>query len=73
VSPGLPGALDNAHKSGLKTRYGNFISGTFVDRVQGRYFTDHSPIYGEKLADIARSSPKDVELALDAAHAAKKA
>jgi aldehyde dehydrogenase len=66
-------ALDNARNSGLKTRYGNFIGGKFVDPVQGRYFTDHSPINGAKLADIARSSPEDVELALDAAHAAKKA
>jgi aldehyde dehydrogenase len=66
-------ALDNARNNGLKTRYGNFIGGKFVDPVQGRYFTDHSPINGEKLADIARSSPEDVELALDAAHAAKKA
>jgi aldehyde dehydrogenase len=66
-------ALDNAHKGGLKTRYGNFIGGKWVDPVAGRYFTDHSPINGEKLAEIARSSPEDVELALDAAHAAKKA
>ncbi|MGP6158625.1 MAG: aldehyde dehydrogenase family protein [Vulcanimicrobiaceae bacterium] len=66
-------ALDEARKGGLKTRYGNFIGGTWVDPVAGRYFTDHSPINGEKLADIARSSPEDVELALDAAHAAKKA
>jgi aldehyde dehydrogenase len=66
-------ALDNARSSGLKARYGNFIGGKFVDPVQGRYFTDHSPINGAKLADIARSSPEDVELVLDAAHAAKKA
>jgi len=66
-------ALDNARNSGLRTRYGNFIGGRFVDPVQGRYFTDHSPINGAKLADIARSSPEDIELALDAAHAAKKA
>jgi aldehyde dehydrogenase len=51
-------ALDNARNNGLKTRYGNFIGGKFVDPVQGRYFTDHSPINGEKLADIARSSPR---------------
>jgi aldehyde dehydrogenase len=66
-------ALDNARNSGLKASYGNFIGGRFVDPIQGRYFTDHSPINGAKLADIARSSPEDVELALDAAHAAKKA
>jgi aldehyde dehydrogenase len=66
-------ALDSARNSGLKTRYGNFIGGKFVDPVGGRYFTDHSPINGATLADIARSSPEDVELALDAAHAAKKA
>ncbi len=34
---------------------------------------DYSPINGEPLCEFARSSPEDVELALDAAHAAKRA
>jgi aldehyde dehydrogenase len=57
----------------LKTRYDNFIGGTFVPPVEGRYFVDTSPINGLPLAEFARSSPKDIELALDAAHAAKRA
>ncbi len=52
-------------------RYGNFIGGRWVDPIDGQYFTDHSPINGRPLAEIARSTPADVEAALDAAHAAK--
>jgi len=58
---------------GLRTRYDNFIGGKWTAPVEGRYFADHSPIDGTKLADVARSDAKDVELALDAAHAAKDA
>jgi aldehyde dehydrogenase len=57
----------------VETRYDNFIGGTFVPPVEGRYFTDTSPINGEALCEIARSSPADIELALDAAHAARRA
>ena len=57
----------------LKPRYDNFIGGKFVPPVDGRYFVDTSPINGLPLAEFARSSPKDIELALDAAHAAKRA
>jgi aldehyde dehydrogenase len=64
-------ALRNANQ--LKPRYDNFIGGKFVAPVEGRYYTDRSPINGEALADIARSSPADIELALDAAHAARRA
>ena len=34
---------------------------------------DHSPINREPIAEIAKSTPEDVEKALDAAHAAKDA
>ncbi len=57
--------------SGLRNSYGNFIGGKWVAPVKGRYFNDPSPINGVKLADVARSSAEDVELALDAAHAAR--
>ena len=53
-------------------RYGNFIGGRWVDPIEGQWFTDHSPINGKQLAEIARSTPADVEAALDAAHAARK-
>ncbi|MBV8679311.1 MAG: aldehyde dehydrogenase, partial [Aquitalea sp.] len=42
----------------------------WVAPVQGQYFTNISPIDGKPLCDIARSTAADIELALDAAHAA---
>ena len=57
----------------FKDRYPNFIGGNWVDPVQGRYFNNISPIHGGNIGEIARSSSEDVELALDAAHAAKDA
>ena len=66
-------ALDVLHKGGVQKKYGNFIGGRWVAPVQGKYFTDHSPINGEPLAEIAKSTAEDVEKALDAAHAAKYA
>ena len=62
-------ALDTLHKKGVRTKYENFIGGKFVPPVKGKYFTDKSPINGEPLAEIARSSAEDIEKALDAAHA----
>jgi aldehyde dehydrogenase len=54
-------------------RYGNFIGGKFVEPASGRYFENISPITGRVLCEIARSDAKDIETALDAAHAAKDA
>jgi aldehyde dehydrogenase len=59
-----------AKKIPLKARYDNFIGGRWVAPVKGQYFTNISPINGQPLCDIARSSAEDIELALDAAHAA---
>jgi aldehyde dehydrogenase len=55
----------------FKLRYGNFIGGEWREPVEGRYFDNITPVTGGKLCDIPRSSEKDVELALDAAHGAK--
>jgi len=67
-------ALDPIRAQGkLQARYGNFIGGKFVDPVRGLYSTDTSPIDATKLAEFAQSSTEDVELALDAAHAARDA
>ena len=41
--------------------------------VNGKYFDNITPISGEVVCEIARSDAADVELALDAAHAAKEA
>ncbi len=59
--------------SPFKARYDNFIGGAFVPPVNGRYFDNVTPITGEKICECARSDADDVELALDAAHAAKDA
>jgi aldehyde dehydrogenase len=60
-------------QSPYKKRYDNFIGGKFVAPSQGQYFTNVSPIVGLPFTEIARSSAEDVELALDAAHAAREA
>jgi len=57
----------------IRDRYDNFIGGKWVAPVEGRYFDNASPVTGQKLCQIARSSAADVELALDAAHNAKDA
>ena len=54
-------------------RYDNFIGGKWVAPQAGRCFDNVSPITGKPICRIARSGAEDVELALDAAHAAKDA
>ena len=54
-----------------KAKYDNFIGGKFVPPADGKYFENVSPITGKAFCEIARSTEKDVNLALDAAHAAK--
>jgi aldehyde dehydrogenase len=56
-----------------KARYGNFIGGRWVDPINGRYFENVSPITGKPLCEVPRSDKDDIELALDAAHAARAA
>nr|WP_211100748.1 aldehyde dehydrogenase [Martelella alba] len=58
-------------KSPFKARYDNFIGGKFVPPKNGRYFTNTTPITGAPINEIARSDADDINLALDAAHAAK--
>ncbi len=57
----------------LRSRYDNFIGGGWVAPAKGQYFTNLSPVTGQPLCEIARSTAEDVEKALDAAHAAKDA
>jgi aldehyde dehydrogenase len=57
--------------SPFKLKYGNFIGGEFREPVNGRYFSNTTPVTGGKLCDVARSDEADINLALDAAHAAK--
>jgi aldehyde dehydrogenase len=54
-----------------KARYENFIGGQWVAPVNGRYFENVSPVTGKGMCEIPRSDKDDIELALDAAHAAR--
>ena len=60
-------------KINIRNRYENFIGGGWVPPAQGRYFENRTPISGEVVCEIARSSAEDIEKALDAAHAAADA
>jgi aldehyde dehydrogenase len=61
------------YTSPFKARYDNFIDGKFVPPVNGVYFDNITPIDGSVICTVARSDADDVNLALDAAHAAKVA
>ncbi|CAN7458072.1 aldehyde dehydrogenase family protein [Rhizobium sp. LjRoot98] len=56
----------------FKQKYGNYIGGDWREPVSGRYFDNTTPVTGGVLCQIARSEASDIELALDAAHAAKE-
>ncbi len=66
VDPNQPGS-----KIQFKSQYENFIGGKWVPPVNGEYFDNISPVDGKVFTKIPRSSAADIELALDAAHAAK--
>ncbi|OYU73242.1 MAG: hypothetical protein CFE45_37870, partial [Burkholderiales bacterium PBB5] len=68
AAPGTAGA-----KHSFKARYDNFIGGRFVPPVDRQYFDVVTPITGKVYTQAARSTAADIELALDAAHAAKDA
>ncbi len=68
AAPGAAGA-----KIVYKPRYDNFIGGRWVAPVKGQYFDVVTPISGQVYTQAARSTAEDVELALDAAHAAADA
>lgn len=55
----------------FKDKYDNFIGGKWVAPIDGNYFDNVSPVDGKVYCQVARSDAKDVEKALDAAHAAK--
>lgn len=70
-------SLDKLKSMGVdipyKAQYDNYIGGKWVAPVKGEYFDVISPINGLPYTKVARSSAEDVELALDAAHAAADA
>lgn len=60
-------------KPQFKEQYANFINGKFVAPIGGQYFDNTSPIDNSFIAKYPRSQKEDIELALDAANAAKEA
>ena len=65
-APGEPGSPVE-----LKERYENFIGGAWIAPTTGEYRENLTPSTGEPFCEVAHSGPEDIELALDAAHAAK--
>jgi aldehyde dehydrogenase len=65
AAPGAAGA-----KIAYKERYDNFIGGKWTPPVKGEYFNVVTPTTGKPYTMAARSTAEDIELALDAAHAA---
>jgi aldehyde dehydrogenase len=55
----------------LQKRYENFIGGEWIAPTTGEYRDNLSPSTGEPFCEVAYSGAQDIELALDAAHAAK--
>ncbi len=55
----------------LKERYENFIGGAWIAPTTGEYRENLTPSTGEPFCEVAYSGAQDIELALDAAHAAK--
>jgi len=67
-APGTPGS-----PVAVKERYENFIGGEWIAPVDGEYRDNLSPATGLPISQVAHSGAQDIELALDAAHAAKDA
>lgn len=57
----------------VKPRYDNYIGGRWMAPVKGQYSENLSPATGEPFTQVPRSTAEDIEVALDAAHAAKEA
>jgi aldehyde dehydrogenase len=68
VAPGEPGSIVT-----VASRYENFIGGKWLAPTEGRYRTNLTPATAQPITEVAESTPADIELALDAAHAAKDA
>src|SRR4249919_3125743 len=68
VAPGQPGSIVST-----EPRYENFIGGKWLAPTHGKYRLDLAPATAGPITEVADSTPEDVELALDAAHAAKDA
>ncbi|WP_097149403.1 aldehyde dehydrogenase [Ureibacillus acetophenoni] len=65
--PNTEGAVVN-----FKEKYDNYIGGQWTPPVNGEYFDNVTPVTGKVYTKVARSTAEDIELAIDAAHAAKE-
>ena len=65
--------MRRAVRSNWTQRYENFIGGEWVRPTTGEYRENPTPSTGETFCEVAHSGAQDIELALDAAHAAKGA
>jgi aldehyde dehydrogenase len=68
VAPGQPGS-----KATFLPRYDHWINGKFVKPSSGQYFENKTPVNGKVFCEVARGNAADIDLALDAAHAAAPA
>lgn len=59
------------NKPQFKPQYENYINNEWVKPVQGMYLDNTSPVNGEFICKVPASTKEDIDLALDAAHAAK--
>ncbi len=66
-----PGGPDSPVE--VKERYGNFIGGEWHEPVKGGYSKNVTPATGKPFTEVPASTAEDIELALDAAHAAREA
>jgi aldehyde dehydrogenase len=66
-APGEPGSPVE-----LKPRYDNFIGGHWVPPAEEEYSQNPTPATGQPFCEVPRSTPHDIDLALDAAHAARQ-
>jgi len=64
-----PGHLDSI--VAVHPRYENFIGGKWLAPAEGKYRVNLSPATAMPICEVADSTPEDIEIALDAAHAAK--
>jgi aldehyde dehydrogenase len=66
--PGKPGSIVS-----VEGHYDNFIGGKWLPPASGKYRVNLSPATAQPICEVAHSAPEDIELALDAAHAAAPA
>ena len=66
IPPGAQGSLVS-----VQDRYENFIGGKWLPPAAGKYRVNLAPATARPICEVADSTPEDIEIALDAAHAAK--